>query len=69
MTMTPQERKAELKKLIALAAINSIKANWLTLFLAGNFGERKSTTIDGEYVVISKWRETYYMIDYVHAKK
>lgn len=68
MTMTPQERKAELKKLIVLASINSINANWLTLFLAGNFGERKSTTIDGEYVVISKWREMFYLIDYVPKK-
>jgi len=55
--------------ILFLAASNSVRAGWLTLTLAGMFGEKKSLTNKRGYFVVSKWRGDYYMLDYNPAEQ
>jgi hypothetical protein len=54
--------------LVTVAALNTARANALTLFLAQLFGEKKVRTDEKGTVMVSRWRGKYYLLDYVPAK-
>ena len=47
---------------LSLAAINTLNASWITLYLARRFGQKSEVFEFGKLYLVAYWGKKYYML-------